>query len=205
MLKKLFDFVYIKQSQLAAIFLSLLSLLIYLQNDHPNVHALQGFVAEIVSPIKYPIIFLEEMAVTKKQNRIMSERLIHLSVEASKYNSLQEENRRLKELIGFRESSPFQLVPAQILSRNISQELNSILIDVGQKQGVKLYDPVISVDGIVGKTFSVYENSTIVELLTGPQFRISVMIKPTEATGILQWIGANQFIINDIPNTVLVE
>ncbi len=205
MLKKLFDFVYIKQSQLATIFLSLLSLIIYLQNDHPSVYALQGLTAELLSPLKYPVIFLEEVATTKKQNQIISERLIHLSVEAAKYSSLQEENQRLKELIGFRQTSPFELVPAQILSRNISQELNSILIDVGKNQGVELYDPVISVDGVVGKVFAVYNNSSTVELLTGPQFRISIMIKPTEATGILQWIGGNQFIINDIPNTTVIE
>lgn len=205
MLKKLFDFVYVKQSQLAAIFLSLVSLLIYLQNDHPSVYALQGVVAKFLTPLKYPILFLEDISNTKKQNRIMSERLIHLSVEAAKYSSLQKENQRLKRLIGFRESSPFQLIPAQILSRNISQELNSILIDIGKNQGVELYDPVVSVDGVVGKVFVVYDNTAIVELLTGPQFRISVMIKPAEATGILQWIGGNQFIITDIPNTLLIE
>lgn len=205
MIKKLYDFVYDKQTQLSALILMLVSFVIFLQNEHPAVHQLQGIIAETLSPIKQPVVIFNEMQNARAKNTILSERIIQLSVEAARFNTLQEENDRFKELIKFQNSSRLNLLPALVISKGISQEVNAITINIGEDQGVAINSPVINIDGIVGKIFSVNKTTALAQIVTGPQFRISVKIKPDEATGILQWLGGNQFLIPDIPNTMNIS
>lgn len=62
----------------------------------------------------------------------------------------------------------------------------NLLINRGYADGIELDSPVVSSDGIIGKTIIVNRNNSVILPLTHSQFQLAVMDKTTNVQGILQ-------------------
>ncbi len=205
MLKRIIDFFFNRRIQITTIFLLFISFVIFMQNSHPSIRYLQVWTGDVLEPVKEPVIWVQRLIETRKTNEILSRRLIYLSQEATRFASLQEENKRLRHMLDFKERSEFDLLSAMVLSEGINKSVNSLLLNRGSDDSVKINDPILNVDGLIGKVFWVGKSSSLAQLLIDPNSRLSVRIEPSGAKGILQWYGGNRFLIIDIPNTMAVE
>lgn len=205
MLKRIIDFFLNRRFQISTTVLLFVSFLIFTQTSHPAVRHLEIWAGDILAPVKEPIAWFRDLMETRKTNEILSRRLIHLSQEASRFSSLMEENKRLRKILDFRERSDFNLLSALVLSEGIHKSVNSLLLNRGEKDSVKINDPIMNVDGVIGKIFFVGKTTSLAQLLIDPNSRLSVRIEPSGAKGTLQWYGGNRFLIADIPNTMAVE
>ena len=77
----------------------------------------------------------------------------------------------------------------QVVSKGVSANMSSIIINRGANDGVLQNLAVLSSRGVVGKITSVSESSSEVQLISDVNFRLSVKIAPDEVEGILRWIG----------------
>ena len=75
------------------------------------------------------------------------------------------------------------------MSKGVSANMSSIIINRGANDGVLQNLAVLSSRGVVGKITSVSESSSEVQLISDVNFRLSVKIAPDEVEGILRWIG----------------
>jgi rod shape-determining protein MreC len=80
-------------------------------------------------------------------------------------------------------------VGADVISKGVSANMSSILIDRGQEDKVSINDPVLTSKGVVGKIISTSKSSAEVQLISDVNFRLSVKIVPDDVEGILRWIG----------------
>jgi rod shape-determining protein MreC len=62
----------------------------------------------------------------------------------------------------------------------------NLIINKGSDDGIQLDSPVVSSEGIIGKTIIVNRNNSIILPLTHSQFQLAVMDKSTNVQGILQ-------------------
>jgi rod shape-determining protein MreC len=79
---------------------------------------------------------------------------------------LEAENRRLRAALDYRERAEFKLLPAQILSRDTDSWWSSVKLNRGFSHGVDTAQPVLTGDGLVGRTTTVAKDISIVLLLT---------------------------------------
>jgi rod shape-determining protein MreC len=99
-------------------------------------------------------------------------------------SDLHEENARLRNALGYRERSVFQLVPARVVARDSSTWWNTIKIDRGFNDGVEPEMPVVTELGLVGKTTTVAGNMATVLLVSDESCRVAVSVEGTRHQGI---------------------
>ncbi len=95
-------------------------------------------------------------------------------------DSLTKEINELKDTLELnRTLTNFSYENATVLSRNKEYWFNTIIIDKGSKNGIKVDMPVITKNGLVGKITKVYYKYSEVKLLTAndENYKVSVSIK----------------------------
>lgn len=204
MLKQLYDLIIQKSVQITTFILIIISLIIFLQNDHPSVRNIQMKFADALAPVKEPVIWFDRQIAAKEENYHLMKRIAELNREAGRFAVLAEENKRLRALLDFREKGEMDLLPALVLSAGLQNNMNGVLLNRGADDSVNVNDPIINIDGVIGKVVETGQQTSLAEILAAPNARISVRIQPSGARGILQWYGENRFLIKDIPGTMPV-
>ena len=93
----------------------------------------------------------------------------------------------MRELLDFQDRVEYKFIGSDVIARGSSSNLNTILIDRGFSNGVKENSPVLSSRGVIGKIIVSSEKTSVVQLISDGNFRLSVKIMPSEAEGILRW------------------
>lgn len=119
----------------------------------------------------------ENAALTVKNNEMQA--------SAQMLKDLAEENRRLRNTLGYRERSPFDLVPAQVISRDAGNWWQSVKINRGFSDKIDASQPVLTAEGLVGRTTTVAKEISMVTLLTDENCKVSARIEDTGDQGIL--------------------
>tara|TARA_Y100001970_G_scaffold152114_1_gene186264 strand:- start:2113 stop:2904 length:792 start_codon:yes stop_codon:yes gene_type:complete len=170
------------------------SLGILLKNDSPNIYLIRGKFSDTFSFIFAPTAWIKNMTQLQEETQLLRQKNIQLSLQLESLLIDHDENKSLKKLLNFKNESSMELLPAKVLNMGIS----SITLNVGSNNGVKVNQPVLVPDGIIGKTLIVGKKSTIVQSIFDVNFRLSIRIYPSGATGILRYLNSNICEIREI-------
>ena len=118
----------------------------------------------------------------------MSSENLRLSLENQVLKIHETENIRYREFLNFKKRENFDFVGADVISKGVSANMSSIIINRGSNDGVSKDLPVLSSNGVIGKITSVSSSSSEVQLISDVNFRLSVKIAPDEVEGIMRWI-----------------
>jgi rod shape-determining protein MreC len=183
--------------------LNLIALLIFIAGmvsiftlDTPTTREIQGKVLGIFSPFIHSSAAIEQASTNvmappldpkaiKRDNDDLRVQVERLRIIQQKYNQIIEENSKLRQLIEFKQSSPFKMTAAKVIRRNASTWWNSLIIDKGSLDGIGTDSPVITSVGLVGKTSTLAPHMAKVILLTDELCRVSARIEGTLEQGIL--------------------
>ena len=96
---------------------------------------------------------------------------------------IKSENNTLKEYVNLKEKyNEFQTVPAYVINKDISNYNDTIIINVGSKDGVAVNMPVISEKGLVGHIISVTESTAKVQTIIDTASTTSCLITTSRDT-----------------------
>lgn len=109
-----------------------------------------------------------------------------LSATNQTLRGLETENNRLRNALGYRARSVFKLMPAQIIARDASTWYQKVTIDRGAADGIKLDMPVLTEEGLVGKTTAISDNASVVVLIADETCRVAANVEGTREQGIVQ-------------------
>ncbi len=101
----------------------------------------------------------------KEENLHLTKEVSQLLAENNELRRAQKENERLRRMLGFKEETPYQLLPAKVIARDPSNWTDTIIIGVGEKDGVKKNMAVVTELGLVGHIISVTNYTARVLLL----------------------------------------
>jgi rod shape-determining protein MreC len=82
--------------------------------------------------------------------------------------------------------SDYKPVTATVVSKTPNIWYSTVTIDKGSPEGVKVNDPVINGEGLVGKVVAVESDGAQVDLITDSSMGVSARIGTSSATGIVQ-------------------
>jgi rod shape-determining protein MreC len=139
------------------------------------------------------------------ENQQLLEDVRRLSLVNSSYEQERQENSRLRRLLAMTDAIPYKTIGARVVARTPSFLSNVIYIDRGFKDGVRNDKPVISGDGIVGRTVLVSRYQSQVQLITNPDASLGVMLERTRTPGVLRGSGDFLLDLNYIGNSEQVE
>lgn len=125
----------------------------------------------------------------ERENNILRKKVSDLSLEISQFEELRRENKRLRELLQFKERFGFDTVSAEIIARDPNDWTGSFIIDKGSQDGVSKDSAVCSAQGLLGRVTEPGSNTSKVMLLTHPSFRIGGTLKDTRISGIVVGSG----------------
>lgn len=189
---------------IALILLILLSLIILSQNKNPNVQKIRAIAFGSFAIVTSVISDLFNVTNLKRENEELRETNANLMLQISRLREYGIVNKELKDLLAFKDTTGFPLIPASIVSRSLSRTQNTITLNAGKKDGVLPGMPVINDRGFIGIVNSVSADFAIARTLNNVDLRLTVMDERSRINGILIWTGEELIIIN-IPNTFDVE
>ncbi len=102
-----------------------------------------------------------------------------------------QENAQFRKLLEFDRgpvlaSSAYESLTARVVTRSPTIWHSTVTIDVGSGDGVRVEDPVVSGDGLVGKISSVEGGTAQVMMLTDPASAISAKVVPEGVQGLVR-------------------
>lgn len=111
----------------------------------------------------------------RDENRRLREDLERRALDVSELSWTRVENLRLREALGFRSRLPVRLVAAEVIATSDERAPRAFLIDRGSKDGIRPNLPVVTPDGLVGKTAETDGGASLVLTLRHPDFRASAI------------------------------
>ncbi|HEX3365948.1 MAG TPA: rod shape-determining protein MreC [Phenylobacterium sp.] len=103
--------------------------------------------------------------------------------------ALRDENARYRTLLGLKTDPPVPMVAARVVTDSHGPFADTRLANAGRERGVKVGNPVMSENGLVGRVIGVTDGASRVLLLTDIASRTPVMIDRTNARAILTGDG----------------
>ena len=159
-----------------------------------------GFITQVIYyPLNRLNDFLSDVATASRQNVELNQRLAYYSLKSAQYVEDHYENIRLKRMLGFDLQLPYKLIPAEVIGLKPGLMSKSIIINAGTDKGINQNMPVVTADGIVGKTIEVAANTAVVQLLIDHNCKVSVIDQNTRAMGIIRWQGGKYLELGDVP------
>lgn len=103
-----------------------------------------------------------------QENKTLKSSLHQYSQVVAEVNQLKEENKRLKEMLEYKENKEdqYQLKVAKVIARSPDRWNNMLVIDKGSKDGIVKDMAVITTQGFIGKVYSVSSFSSNIQLIT---------------------------------------
>ena len=125
------------------------------------------------------------------ENRRLKKRIADLErmrIELATAHSL---NRRYEELLKLRTEPEIPMVTGRVVTDSRGPFANARLIDVGSNSGVKVGNPAMTEQGVVGRVVGVSGNASRLLLLTDAESRTPVLIDRTNARAVLTGDGGS--------------
>ena len=155
-----------KKEHLLFVLLVLFSFNILLNNDSPNTLLVRAKFLDSFSFISSPSMWLKTIVQLEEETQLLREKNLQLSLQSEEMIRSYDENINLKNLLDYKKDSNFNLVAAKVLNMGSSSNLSSITINVGLNENIKINQPVIIPEGIIGKTILVAKSTSLVQLIT---------------------------------------
>lgn len=122
--------------------------------------------------------FFTDVKNLKQENEELKQKNKTLEQSLKELEIIKSENETLKEYVNLKDKYlEYKTVPAYIISKNINNYEKTVVINLGQKDGIKPNMTVISSEGLVGYILSVTQNTakvqTIIDVSTSVSSAIS--------------------------------
>jgi rod shape-determining protein MreC len=180
--------------------LSLLLLTAYFgESSNGRLHGVQRDFLTVVSPIQdgankalKPVRDLfswfgntlhakSQLAQSLKQTNKLRRELVNDQAEKRSYRQLLALTHL--DQLGVNDYHP---VTATVVGKTANLWYSTVNIDEGESAGIKVNDPVINEEGLVGKVAAVVSDGAEIDLITNPSMGVSARIGTSTATGLVQ-------------------
>lgn len=146
---------------------------------------IQSPVTTITSSVSNYFSSFANLRSAQSENDALKQKVQELQVELKQKDDLSAENARLTELLGLKQQSKINVLPARIIGRDPSVWFDSSIVDKGSLDGVKLNMPVVTDGGLVGRVTAVGPLTSQVDLITRDKSGVGAVVGEVSSSGAL--------------------
>jgi len=167
----------------------ILIIIVLLTNVETNkVSGLEKAFDTIVMPIQNSLVYLknkikgndgffQNIDKLKAENDDLKQKNSELEQKLREYEIIKSENETLKEYMNLKEKySDYESIPGYVINKEISNFGNTLIINVGQKDGIEPNMTVISDKGLVGYIISTTNNTSKIQTIIDTATAVSATI-----------------------------
>ncbi len=152
---------------------------------------LQGVADRALKPARDTIGWFDKTFDARGENSRLKDELVSVRRQAVAGQEALQENAQLRKLVGLDRGpalaeSPYEPVIGRVIARSPTVWNSTVTIDIGSGDGVKVDDPVISGDGLVGLVASALGGSAQVTLITDHASAVSAKAVPGGVQGVIR-------------------
>jgi rod shape-determining protein MreC len=141
--------------------------------------------------VKEAVTILRGLGGAVRENREMAAELVRLRGQVRNLQAVESENIELRTQLNFVRRTERELIPCEVIGRDISGWWQTIRLWNGTVEGIRVDQAVITPDGLVGRVIDVSARTADVLLISDPTCKVSVRISRTGSFGILSGRGAS--------------
>lgn len=120
-----------------------------------------------------------------QENLNLKKENARLRLENDLLRQAKAEVVRLRRMVGFESPWTYPVSMAVVVGRNPGQYLTTLVINRGYKDGIHKDMPVFTPVGLVGRISKVFDGHAMIQLLSDPNLKVSVIAQRTRTVGIL--------------------
>ncbi|MGA9363753.1 MAG: rod shape-determining protein MreC [Bacteroidota bacterium] len=200
-MRRLFHIVQLFKEYFIVASLIIVSIALMTENDNQQIHQIRALSIGILGRIQESVSFLPNFFRLEKENEVLRRTNVDLADEVNQLREAKLENIRLRSLLGLKETTKFELIPAKVVGKTLDLLRNTITLNVGEKDGVAPGMPIISDAGLVGKIIAVGGSYAMGQIILNSDFRASARIQRSRVDGILAWKGGKNSLLKDVAKT----
>ena len=135
--------------------------------------------------------FFTDISKLQEENEELKRKNSELEQSLREFEIVKAENETLKEYVGLKDKyQNYQTIPAYIINKDITNYNQMIVINIGEKDGIKANMTVIADQGLVGHVISTTQTTakvqTIIDTASSVSCNISTSREPIIVTGTLE-------------------
>lgn len=177
----------------------ILILLVAVTNtDIAKMSYIENIVSTLVMPIQNGLTYLkgkltgndnffQDVNKLKEENEQLKKKNSELEQSLREYEIIKSENDTLKEYMNLKDKyKNYTTMPAYVINKDISNYSNTVVINVGEKDGIKEDMTVIADEGLVGHVVSVTDHTAKVQTIIDTATAVTSTISTTKDTIVVQ-------------------
>ena len=174
-------------------------------NNNSQISALQKTSLEISSYLIELISIFPNPYKLQEEKNLLQEKNLNINLEINSLRDAKLENEHLRKLLEFKNICSLKTISAEIVGKTTHLPMNTITINIGEKNKIKKNMPIISEDGLVGKIIFTSENYSIGNILLHKDSRVSATIERNGINGIVSWEGGENLILKNIVKSIDIK
>lgn len=176
----------------------LIILVVITNTDIAKMSYVENIVSTLVMPIQNGLTYLkgkltgndsffQDINNLKEENENLKKKNSELEQSLREYEIVKSENDTLKEYMNLKDKyKDYTTMPAYVINKDISNYSNTVVINVGEKDGIKENMTVIADEGLVGHVISVTDHTAKVQTIIDTATAVTSTISTTKDTIIVQ-------------------
>ncbi len=181
------------------IFLLLISIFSFFSKDVVRVGLVRNMNTVILFPIEKTISFVSNLFTLHRENTGLRKEITQISMEMQRCANIRKENESLRQLYGFKPLKEFSLVSCEIIGKSPGLYNESIILDRGEKDGIRKHLPVIAAYGLAGKIIETSAVSSEMLTLHNRNTLVSALDLRSRVQGIIKWSHSSLLYFDDVP------
>lgn len=141
--------------------------------------------------IKNYFHYLNNLQQIEEENIRLKKQIEKLLQENSLLNERLIAYERLKQILELTKSFSYEMIPALVIGREPGNWFSSIIIDKGERDGIKEGMAVAANYGLVGKVIGVSPNSSKIMLILDQRSSIGGMVQRSRDVGVVKGSDRN--------------
>ena len=137
--------------------------------------------------VEYALTLYQNAENGYEENEELRKEVAELHRQLSKYEEVKQELTELKSFVGIKETYDDFVItsPCEVTGYVTNDPFYAFNIDCGKNEGISLYDPVVTEEGLVGVITKLGNNSATVTTILSPDLSVAVYCSTTKDHGVL--------------------
>ena len=201
-MRRLYDIVVLFKEYLLFCLFLVLSIILLATNDSQQIRAIRSIAVGSVGFLQDLFSFIPGYLDLKAENEALREVNLNLADQVNRLREERLETIRLRQLLGLKERASFSYVSADVVGKNIQLLRNTVTINAGEKDGIRINMPVVNDNGLVGKVAETSNGYAVAQILFNRDLRISAKDQRSRVDGIVRWDGGSSLTLQDVSKTL---
>lgn len=143
---------------------------------------------------------INDLTLVHEENQKLRQALVDASIRVTLLEEAGRENIRLRSILGFEPPSGYALVPAKVMAVVGNRLPVAAVVNRGESDGVRINEPIINEEGLLGRVSSLSRTHCTIQLLTDPTNRVAVRVAESREMGIAKYVPSQGLIVDNIPS-----